>query len=344
MAGYYGELNVPKGKRKNLAERELVLFTQGGMMNWDSIRALGTEINLLEFPRVGERNEIAAIYNYFEDARWDGVGFDVEAACLYSGKNGTMQFDRVTRAAYVLAEFYSDTLAITASNTKVTDVTKEIGWINYLFGESYTNVKRNNLCELHRLVPEGRREQALSELLGSGQQELRVACDPLLPDSQKKRLPIIPPVKTSEFLNCSDDDRAFWWTADGDVTFSENMEQWMADLSEEMEEILATEGDIIAPGDFFMTFLKTLNEANHSYRRVYAFSTMFQEFVGNAARREYQAAVVLLQRLLKRYEEEIPVLEEARWPSEFKLPGRKKIKKYLAILANTELRQCVFGF
>ena len=93
-----------------------------------------------------------------------------------------------------------------------------------------------------------------------------------------------------------------------------------------------------------MTFLKTLEDANTSYRRVYAFSSMFQEFIGNGARREFQAAVILLQRLLKRYEAESQTLQNARWPSEWNLPGRKNIKRYLAILANTELRQHIFGY
>ena len=105
----------------------------------------------------------------------------------------------------------------------------------------------------------------------------------------------------------------------------------MSGLNEEMKEILATEGTLIAPGDFFMTFLKTLEDANTSYRRVYAFSSMFQEFIGNASQREFQAAVILLQRLLKRYEAEIQLLKNARWPSEWNLPGRRNIKRYLSL-------------
>ena len=48
--------------------------------------------------------------------------------------------------------------------------------------------------------------------------------------------------------------------------------------------------------------------------------------------------------LLKRYESEAETLEKARWSSELDLPGRQNIKRYLAILANVELRGQALGF
>ena len=156
--------------------------------------------------------------------------------------------------------------------------------------------------------------------------------------------PVIPPEGTAEFLCCSDDDRAFFWTIDGDVKFSAKMQEWMADLKDELEEILTVEETLIDPANFFMTFLKTLEDVNRSYRRIYAFSSMFQEFIGNAANRKYQAAVILLQRLQERHGSEVETLKNARWPYELDSPGRRNIKRYLAILANTELRQHTFGF
>lgn len=163
-------------------------------------------------------------------------------------------------------------------------------------------------------------------------------------EDEGEPFPAIPPEDTAEFLHCSDDDRAFFWTADGDVEFSDEMQEWMAGLKEELEEILAAEGNIIEPADFFMVFLRTLEKVNETYRRVYAFSSMFQEFIGKAGQREYQAAVILLQRLLKRYEGEAETLKNAHWSYELDLPGRQNMKRYLAILANVELRQHVFGF
>lgn len=459
FVGFFGDLQIPEDRRPEFAERMLKLFTQGGMMTLDQVNVMDVKIELMSLPRIDEKKRIIGLYNYFEDNWWEGTGIDTEKGDIWSNKIGWREFNWVTQAAYVLAEFYSDSCMITAVNGDVINAAECIGWLNHLFGEEYTNSRIKDPWKIYKLLHKDVRHQDLLRLArepdikrlsqmgtltylcvarleeleaeaakldnsvkgpihcalearryiqnrkessedleadladikqlimskSSKDAELRsdedrrfvmyTLCipweiglyfvaetfaldfwqllnewEPLMANRtpifevEGDPFPPVPPVKTSAFLNCSDDDRAFWWTPDGDVTFSAEMEQWMAALCEELHEILAAEGDLIAPGDFFMTCLRTLEESNRSYRRIYAFSTMFQEFVGNSGRREYQAAIILLQRLLQRYDEEIQPLQKAYWPSEFDLPGRKRIKQYLAILANTQLRQRVFGF
>lgn len=467
FAGYYGKMNIPAEKRPELAERMLKLFFQGGMMNLESVKVMDTEIELLCLPETNDQNCVVATYNYFEDDWWEGVGYNVETGRIWSNKIGWRHFSRVTQAAYVLAEFYSDTFMITEVDGKVVYAGEIIAWLNHLFDEAYTNVRSKNLWEIYnKLLPDHVRHQDLLDItrpddvacyplfeflnylcvsnfdhflkvisenstpakdeeksIGiidgvlvlrtalkriieqSEEQEVKLArlkriltlkaikdadetaeesyfafafaskllskeivlyfiaemfeldfwklleeMEPLVADKkspfeqERESFLVIPPENTAEFLCRTDDDRAFFWTTDGDVKFSDEMEAWMADLKGELEDILAVEGNLIDPANFFMTFLKTLEQANKTYRRVYAFSSMFQEFIGKAGQREYQAAVILLQRLLKRHEDEAEALGKAYWSHELDLPGRQNIKRYLAVLANIELRQRVFGF
>lgn len=472
FAGYYGKMTIPKERRQELSERMLKLFMQGGMMELEEVRIAGIKLSLLCLPKIDEEGYICVSYNYFEESGWETASFDVNKFSLLSGKVGYQHFNRVILAAYILMEFYSDTFAIAEVDGDVFDGTRFIGWINYLFAESYTNKRVYDLWEIYKLLPDYRKDLDLVSIAGNDTTEYRSCFGDLnylcvtqfddfkrvadkhiddkreddqvtlgdliwklqdalkkisekpaeteeklsmlkkiiaakLPDcfdltedadyrafiiSQKllplemvlmfvadafqvdfwefyeEMLPLVPeaispipgkekpfqgkekpfpavePVLTKEFLLCSDDERAYFWKPEGDVVFSEGMEQWMVGLKKELDEIISDDGQSIPVTEFFMTFTKTLEAANKMYKRIYAFSDMFMEFIGHADRREYQAAVLLLQRLMERHNDEVEQLEQARWASELKFPGRMEIKKYLAILANDKLRQKVFGF
>ena len=75
---------------------------------------------------------------------------------------------------------------------------------------------------------------------------------------------------------------------------------------------------------------------------------MFHTFLGRADQREYQAAIVLLERLAEQHRAEGAVIQEiSNWtlvdPQIKSNEGRMCIKRYLAILANEELREYLFG-
>ena len=125
---------------------------------------------------------------------------------------------------------------------------------------------------------------------------------------------------------------------------SSQTEKWFTELRSEFDEILQGEQPIIASKDYLRELLSTLNRVNKDYLRIYIVKEAFEEFVIAGTDRNYQAAIILLQRLADRYTEEISELQKVLWPSELRTPGRLTIKRYVAVLSNKELRQHVFGF
>ena len=158
FAGYYGEMSIPEKKRPEFAERMPKLFTQGGMMNLDSVKVMDVEVELLCLPKIDEKGNIVATYNYFEDDWWEGAGYNTETGRMWSNKIGWRHFNRVTQAAYVLAEFYSDAFMVAEVDGRVTYAGEILAWLNHLFEERYTNVRSKSLWKIYKLLPDYMRD------------------------------------------------------------------------------------------------------------------------------------------------------------------------------------------
>lgn len=154
----------------------------------------------------------------------------------------------------------------------------------------------------------------------------------------------IPAVSTTDFLRTTDENRLFFWTPDGDVNISEETAAWFTELRQEFDGIMSGEGQLIEPKQFLPELMRTLHRVCDDYRRIYFFEDLFNEFAISGNDRCVQAAVILLQRLMERYKDEIEGLGKAYWPFDLQKPGRLTIKRYIALLANSELRQRVLGF
>lgn len=148
-------------------------------------------------------------------------------------------------------------------------------------------------------------------------------------------------VSTSEFLGCSDDDRAYYWTEDGDVVFSKEMRDWLEALSGEYQELMGQRERLIPVGSLAYTFIEALTDADDIFRRIYPFRDMFYEFLDNLYQREYQASVVLLRRMTEQY---LEIGKHSTDVAAARSNGRMWIRRYLAVLANRELRKKIFGF
>lgn len=160
----------------------------------------------------------------------------------------------------------------------------------------------------------------------------------------RKDAPPIEKRTIREFIGVKDDDRVPFWKPDGAVVFSEEMNAWLEEMKGRLDELIAGDGELIAEGEFFSVFIDTLFALEESYIRMYFFSNAFQEFVSTSYRREIQAAVLLMQKMMEEDAEEIEELSHARWYTDIRTPGRMRMRRYLAVLANRELRQKVFGF
>ena len=159
--------------------------------------------------------------------------------------------------------------------------------------------------------------------------------------------------KTSEYLNLpspsneqdikpytlTDDDRIYW-----NAKPSEEMEKWMGELQERHQKI---EPKTIGIEAYMELFVK----ANRIYRRIYPFADMFYEFLTNLNDEYYQKALLLFDELLDENREKGEIIKNSShtsWKYEntgitFN-EGRLAIKRYLALMANAELRKKLFEF
>lgn len=124
---------------------------------------------------------------------------------------------------------------------------------------------------------------------------------------------------------------------------------WMRALRKELDEIEASEGALIEPACFIQTLIATLWEINKVYCLLPAFKSMFYDLTARLVERRAQAAVILLQRLSERLRSELPPEEKRRseWPDNFiwfHSEGRLKLKRFLAVMGNLELRRDLLGF
>ena len=141
---------------------------------------------------------------------------------------------------------------------------------------------------------------------------------PLRDDTDRTPVPCppVPPISTQEWLKLDPDDMAYYWTPGGDVHFSDEMNAWMAGLALELDGIHVT----LSPQEF----LKTLFQNIAGCDKKSFFREAFYDFIAHQTDPRFQAALVLLGRLVQREEQ--------------------NLRRYVAILGNPALRKKVFDF
>lgn len=196
--------------------------------------------------------------------------------------------------------------------------------------------------------------------------------DALLEERQKAAREPIPPLRTSEFLRqdrkftfhntpeelqgkpnyyISDDDRLYWWDGTDEVRISETMEQWLKALALQHKKIVNNLSGIkIKEDESRNLFLRLLAEIDQYYECIYPFQSMFYEFLHNAGKEQYRAAVELLRSISEENKENGKIIEKAKygWVSASRNVthniGRLRLKRYLSVMANLKLRKRYFGF
>lgn len=147
----------------------------------------------------------------------------------------------------------------------------------------------------------------------------------------------------------SDDDRMYWWNGSDDVAISDETDAWLRELAEEHKALMKMDSDC-EDSSFLKEFIRVLTEADEDYERIMPFGDMFYEFVENGSKKEYQAAMKLLEKLKNDNMEKGKVINMKR--SSWELTNRKitfnegrlKLKRYLSVMANKLLREKYFGF
>ena len=203
------------------------------------------------------------------------------------------------------------------------------------------------------------------------------ASEELQKQRKEGRERIIPEIRTSEFLRqdgwftffdtpeelkgkgnyyLSDDDRIFWWDGTDEVIISDDMDAWLTELSDRHRRLMdlpdAGCGDRFKGPDSIEDFIILLNEICDYYRRIYPFKTMFYDFIQNSGKKEYRAALALLEMLHEENKEEGKVIRYAKeeWGWEMNSKNvtqniaRLRLKRYLSVMANVKIRKKYFDF
>lgn len=146
------------------------------------------------------------------------------------------------------------------------------------------------------------------------------------------------------------DECAYWWDGE-DEYFSESMQKWLEELSVRHKKIAKQiDTSIIKKEDFLKIMMEVLYEVNDYYRRIYAYRDMFYEFLLHADDENFYAAILLLKELANENKEDGKIIEilSGRWELKSKNVtfniGRRRLKRYLAVMANKKIREKYFGF
>lgn len=149
----------------------------------------------------------------------------------------------------------------------------------------------------------------------------------------------------------SDDDRIFWWDGTDEVSISADMDQWLKELSVKhhiiMEKLPEEPEDSTV---LLKKFIILLYDINEYYERIYCFQDMFYDFIQSGWKKDYLAAVKLLEILAEQNREPGKIIKtfKGRWDINSKNvthnPGRIQLKRYLSLMANKKLRKKYFNF
>ena len=151
----------------------------------------------------------------------------------------------------------------------------------------------------------------------------------------------------------SDDDRLYWWDGSDEVIISDETDSWLKELAKR-HAVLMTDNYTCEYGTrtdcFVKDFIILLSEIEDAYKRIFPFQDMFYEFMQNGNKKEFQAAVVLLHELSEKNKDEgnaIRYMSHSWEMTSRKVTfnsGRIKIKRFMSVMANRELRKRYFNF
>lgn len=147
----------------------------------------------------------------------------------------------------------------------------------------------------------------------------------------------------------TDADRLFWWDESDEVIIDEETDKWLKNIGKRVNDEEAKLPDEYNTQDFTKRFITLLFDIEDKYRRVFAFKSMFYEFVENIKKKHYRAAVELLSKMHEENMKSGEIIEKLNsWTYGNKNvkcnEGRMNMRRYLSLLANKKLRKKYLGF
>lgn len=170
---------------------------------------------------------------------------------------------------------------------------------------------------------------------------------------------------TEEFFNVSTDDLVLYWTKDKPLSFSNAMTEWLAKLKQEYNVIIAQGVDMNSP---IRRIKNMLDYGEEHYTHLYLFEDFLNESFENITNPNFMALWMVLEKVLHNpenlsaskglFEPDSWHKDDADyaikgyricdswWSVDKKLKfnsGRQNVRRYIALMANKELRKEIFG-
>ncbi len=170
---------------------------------------------------------------------------------------------------------------------------------------------------------------------------------------------MIKPISTSELFGERDDDMLAFWKPDRDMQLSSELEQWFVKLKKQFDVYVKEECPVTK---MIRQIIDDLSYANSYYLNIYVNSDFMEESLDNIQDARYQAVWRIFHDMVyspEMMEEGKKIFDQEAlkngirrtrysWTmtdTELKQNGgRMALRRYLALVANRELREKVFGF
>lgn len=325
---FTGDVAVPQEKREYFNRCMQKVLDVGGIMDLSRVELDFDEIYLLELVDLSEGKRRQFCFNYFEDCVQESGTYDPTTCMLGTGKIGRGEFGRVMLAAYTMYQCVLPAPGRLEVNGEDVENSSCVSWINHLFRETYTKVGSTE-----PLPPMS-------------------TCEFLKRDGAMEFSNTPPELVYLPNRYLTDDERLYWWSEKSDeVKLSDEMYAWLKKMAARhksiSEDIRYRRNPPKAPG-----LDNVLVRIDEYYERIYAFHSMYDEFMKNRRRADYKAAVILLYQLQKdeanRASGRIIKQRGMFWDlgnqDLIRNDGRMVIKRFLAVMANRELRMRYFRF
>lgn len=352
-----GEPKIPDNKKDEFNRNMIKLMHAGCVGTYDTVTLFDKEINL--WSPVKKDKEDGVYYfdsNYFEDDVWESCGYDPKNQNLWSNKSGYDSLSETLQGMYLLYELYSDNCVALINNRCVS--ASYVNWINYVLNTNYPVGFRFCSGDV------ANRLDALSKDFNL--KNNHIILDSFMDISESLDYYKIYSLQTQYFFtyrhsakydfNVNDDEGYFaypvkddfvYWLDDPEE-FSEETQKWFKKLRAKYREFLNQNDEQVG----LRKYVNLLDQINKRYYRIFVFEHQFEEFIDSFYRPEVQAAIKLLKWIADDPEnvKEGSIVENMKYPwglenSELKFnAGRKRIRRYLALLANKTLREKLFNF
>ncbi|MBQ7919325.1 MAG: hypothetical protein IJ324_05235 [Lachnospiraceae bacterium] len=329
FGGYYGNCHIDDEKKEVFNEQMAKILNYGGMMDHEEVKIYGQEICLLNPFALREKGYINFYYNYFEDNSWETASYEPEKTSLWTEKIGYAEFADVVMAAYFLYEVYDSNPGFVVINADTINYTEYVGWLNHLLGTEFSMKKRFRLWE----NAEWEASNRLKLIDEEGQKEEKNS------DFSNKFIP-----RKLEYLSGGIELADLLYIFHGTESLVEGHKELVEEIGNEEK---------ADDCRFLEEFFQIIKDADAYYKRIFPFRDMFYEFLQNSHKVEYVAAIKLLREIVDAEEnrkcgELIKHIRNGGWDMTDKRitqnKGRMRVKRYLAVMANKELRRKVFMF